>query len=313
MKKAVVTGASGFIGRALTKRLLAEGWTVYAVVRDRDSLAGLEGGLHPVECNFVHYDRLAERIGDEADCFLHFGWAGVSGELGRSVKAQAENIMASAEALEQARRLGTKRFLFAGSSYQYRMEPFGGTYLPKNLYGAAKAAAERLLWAAALADGIAFNAVLFTNVFGVGDRSERSTNVMLKQLLAGRPLRLISGEHLHDWTYIDDAVGGIMAVLEKGEPGKEYYVGSRNPSPFRDIITRVRDVVSPETELRFGAYEDDAYIDYTKIDTDALYRDTGFVCTADFDESIRRTAAWLAEEDDMRKRQKPYHGGGNNL
>ncbi len=297
MRKAIVTGASGFIGGALTERLLADGWTVYAVVRDANTLTELDGDLRPIVCDFARYDHLAELIGNDVDWFLHFAWTGVSGELGRSVKAQTENVMAAAEAIEQARRLHTKKFLFAGSSYQYRMEPAGDAYLPKNLYGAAKAGAERLLWASALADGMAFNTVLFTNVFGVGDRSERSTNAILKKLLAGEPLRLISGEHLHDWTYIDDAVGGVMAVLEKGEPGREYYIGSRSPVPFRDIVTHVRDVISPGAELCFGAYEDDAYIDYSKLDLDALYRDTGYECTADFDESIRRTAAWLNGEN----------------
>lgn len=293
MRRAVVTGASGFIGKALTKKLLADGWTVYAVVRDTSTLVGLCGDLRPVECEFAQYERLAELIGEDVDWFLHFAWAGVSGDLSRNARAQTENVMASAEAMEQAKQLGAKRFLFAGSSYQYRMEPSDGAYLPKNLYGAAKAAAERLLWASTQAEGVAFNTVLFTNVFGVGDCSDRSTNAMLRKLLAGEPLKLISGEHLHDWTYIDDAVGGVLAVLEKGVPGKEYYIGSRNPETFRDIITRVRDVISPGTELLFGAYEDDAYIDYTKIDLDALWRDTGFECTADFDESIRRTANWL--------------------
>ena len=297
MSRAVVTGASGFIGKALTKRLLDDGWTVYAVVRDAQTLAGLKGDLRPVECDFAHYGCLAEKIHEKVDWFLHFGWAGVSGPASRSITAQGENIRASAEAMEQAKRLEAKRFLFAGSSYQYRMEPAGEAFLAKNLYGAAKAAAGRLLWSAAFGGMMQYNSVLFTNVYGVGDRSERSTNTMLRKLLAGEPLRLISGEHLHDWTYIDDAVGGVMAVLESGRAGKEYYIGARELSTFRDIITRARDAVSPETELRFGEYEDRAYIDYGQIDLDALYRDTGFECTSDFEESIKKTAVWLAQED----------------
>lgn len=308
MRRAVVTGAGGFIGHALTKRLLAENWTVYAVTRDKDPLSDLDGDVYPVVCSFAGYDHLAELIGEDVDWFLHFAWSGVSGEKSRSVTAQTENVMASVEAMKQAKRLNAEKFLFAGSSYQYRMEPAGGAYLPKNLYGAAKAAAERLLWAAALANGMAFNTVLFTNVFGVGDRSNRSTNAMLKKMLAGEPLELISGEHLHDWTYIDDAVGGVMAVLEKGGSGKEYYIGSRSPKPFREIVTRARDTVDPETELRFGAFEDDAYIDYAEIDLDALYRDTGYECRSDFEESIRKTADWLTHDDP----DADLHRGGGN-
>ncbi len=299
MKRAVVTGASGFIGKALTNRLLADGWTVYAVVRDEQRLAGIRGELRPVVCDFAHYDRLAERIGERVEWFLHFGWAGVAGEQSRDIVVQAENIRAAAEAMTQAEQLEAKRFLFAGSSYQYRMEPQDGAFLQKNLYGAAKAAARRLLWAASFGTAMRFNTVLFTNVYGVGDRSGRSTNTMLKKMLAGEPLNLISGEHLHDWTYIDDAVDGVMAVLENGRAGKDYYVGARELSTFRDIVTCARDAVSPGTELRFGEYEDKAYIDYGQIDLDALYRDTGFQCRADLAESVQKTARWLLHENEM--------------
>ena len=304
MKKAVVTGASGFIGHALTKRLLAEGWTVYAVVRDVSRMTGLAGDLRPVQCEFAQYRSLAERIGESVDWFLHFGWAGVSGPESRSVTAQGENVRAAAEALEQAKRLGAKRFLFAGSSYQYRMEPAGDAFLAKNLYGAAKAAAGRLLWASSFDGAMQFNTVLFTNVYGEGDRSDRSTNTMLRKLLAGGPLKLISGEHLHDWTYIDDAVDGVMAVLENGRGGKDYYIGSRKLDTFREIITMARDAVSPGAELQFGAYEDKSYIDYAHIDLDALYRDTGFEPVMPLEEGVRRTAAWLGQE---------AIGGGNTF
>ena len=318
MKKAVVTGASGFIGKALTKRLLEAGYQVYAVVRGFNSLENIcTENLTAVVCDFSHYSELSEKIDDDIDVFVHMAWAGVSGAASKDLSVQAENILASVTAIQQANLLGVKKFLFAGSSYQYRMEPVlknGEKYfLPKNIYGAAKTAATRLLYAGALENGIEFNSVLFTNVFGVGDRSKRSTNSMLSQLLAGEALNLISGERLHDWTYIDDAVEGILTVLEKGIDGTSYYIGSRKLKTFQNIITQVRDIVAPTVELRFGHYEDEAFIDYLQIDLERLYRDTGFACQTDFDESIRKTAAWLMEErQDMEKAIKSNMSNNGN-
>ncbi len=302
MKKAVVTGASGFIGKALVKGLLADGIEVWAVATARDKLKEFTSNrLHVTVCDFAHYGELGNMIPHGIDWFCHGAWAGVAGALNRQASVQAENILASVRAMEQAQRLGAKKFLFLGSSYQYRMEPITEngreSFLQGNVYGIAKQAAGRMLRAEAARHGIVFNSVLFTNVFGVGDTSRRSTNTMIGQLLEGKDLQLISGEHLHDWTYIDDAVKGMLAVLDRGVGGAEYYIGSRSPMPFRDIITRVRDIVAPDAALQFGCYEDRAYIDYSQIDLERLYNDTGFECQADFDESIRKTANWLKARD----------------
>lgn len=300
MKKVIVTGASGFIGSALVKKLLKMGCTVYAVVRKPDIFDGFDSErLKPVVCDFSQYDGMAEKISDEIDCFFHFAWAGVAGNDSRKISVQAVNIRAAAAAIEQAKLLGVKEFLFAGSSYQYRMEPVlkNGEefFVRKNLYGLAKGAARNLLWAYAYEHNMRFNSVLFTNVFGIGDRSARSANVFISNLVQGRPLELISGEHLHDWTYIDDAVNGILAVMEHGVEGVDYYIGHRELESFRNIVTCVKDTVSPKSKLYFGHYQDKSYIDYEKIDLERLYQDTGFECTENFEESIKKTAAWLSE------------------
>ena len=146
--------------------------------------------------------------------------------------------------------------------------------------------------------GVEFVGVLFTNIFGVGDRSGRSTNTMLKQLMRGQDLDLIKGDHLYDWTYIDDCVGGIIAAAKRGRNYKVYYVGSRQLRPFREIITEVRDVVCPKSKLNFGMYQDNSWIDYQDIDIYALYNDTGYLPSAIFEDSIKKTVDWLRRIQD---------------
>ena len=55
----------------------------------------------------------------------------------------------------------------------------------------------------------------------------------------------------------------------------------------------MRDIIAPGVELKFGEYKDNQCIDYSKIDLDALYNDTGFECKADFTETMMRTAKWV--------------------
>lgn len=308
-KTAVITGVGGFIGKALARKMLSIGWRVVGVDRSIDLMQSIQDETDskwfvPLECDFSHYNELAAKIGCQAEAFLHFAWQGVSGAESVSLTAQAENVLAAADAMEQAQKLGIKRFLFAGSSYQYRMEQAEESgersFERRNLYGLAKASAATLLRTAASRDGMDFNSVMFTNVFGPGDTSRRSTNTMISKLLDGEPLDLIAGDHPHDWTYIDDAVLGIIAVLEHGVAGRDYYIGSRHPRKFKDIITEVRDVLAPDAELRFGALKDESYIDYSSINLDALYQDTGYECCTEFEDGIRKTAKWVSLTSESR-------------
>ena len=74
---------------------------------------------------------------------------------------------------------------------------------------------------------------------------------------------------------------------------RSYYIGHRKLKTFREIVTAIRDVINPDAELRFGEYEDSLNMDYSYTDLDALYRDTGFECKADFEETIREQADYL--------------------
>ena len=73
MSKYIVTGASGFIGNALTKKLLANGDEVWAIVRSKDKINNLDSEkLHIIEADFTQYSQLSDMIaGKDFDCFFH--------------------------------------------------------------------------------------------------------------------------------------------------------------------------------------------------------------------------------------------------
>lgn len=296
MKKAIVTGAGGFIGGAITEFLLSKGITVYGVDISEKSLEhhfGKENFI-PVIADFTKYEHLHEMIQDDIDVFYHFAWQGY-GKDTQNFDVQIENVIGTENACESAVKIKCKKFVFACSSYEYQKNEVGEKTGYCSVYGAAKTASKAFARATAHRAGLEFCGVIFTNVFGVGDRSSRSTNSIIKQLLQGDNLKSTKGEALYDWSYIDDVVGGLYAVGEKGIDGKEYYVGSNRLRPFKDIISEVRDIIAPNAEIDFGAFNDNAYVDYTDIDIYELYRDTGFYPNCDFRESILKTAEWVKE------------------
>lgn len=298
MKTAIVTGAGGFIGGALTEFLLDKGIAVYGVDISEEALERHNGKLkfHPILADFTKYTCLPEMIGDrDIDLFYHFAWQGY-GKDTQNFDVQIENVIGTERACEAAAKLFCKKFVFACSSYEYQKNEVGDKTGYCSIYGAAKTASKAFARTTAHRAGMAFCGAIFTNVFGVGDRSNRSSNSIIRQLLRGEDLRSTKGYALYDWSYIDDVVGGLYAVGEKGIDGKEYYVGSNRLRPFRDIITEVRDILAPKAKINFGAFADTAYVDYTGIDIYELYRDTGFYPSCDFRESVLKTANWLKKD-----------------
>lgn len=307
MSKHIVTGASGFIGNALTRKLLANGDEVWAIVRSRDKISNLDSeNLHIIEADFTQYKQLSEMIAEkDFDCFFHFAWQGY-GKFTNDFYTQIPNIIYACESAVAAYKLRCKKFVFADSSHEFlkrRDEQEQENFC--SIYGAAKYAARRMCSAILQNGDTQFMGVLFTNVFGVGDHSNRSTNTMLKKLLAGEDLDLTPKDILYDWTYIDDGVAGVLAALKSDKRNKVYYIGNKNVRTLGEIMTDVKDAVAPLAKLRFGKYPDDAFVDYSLVDMEALYCDTGFECKADFKESIMKTVEWLKEQNGEQK-----FGGG---
>lgn len=299
MKRVIVTGANGFIGNALTKKLLDSGAEVWAVVREKDAFARINSmNLHVVLATFDDYSRLPALI-DERDfnAFFHFAWAGYGSQT-NDIAVQSANVLQAGLAAKAAAELRAKRFVFADSSHEYLVslgqdEKCGMC----SIYGAAKRSAQQMCRVICHNNRIDFIGVLFTNIFGVGDKSSRSTNTLVRKLLAGQDLDLVKGDKLYDWTYIDDCVEGVLAAAQSGKSGKVYYVGSERLRPFSEIIREVRDVINPTSKLNFGTYQDNSYIDYSYIDIYELYRDTGYLPTRDFKRAIIMTANWLRTLD----------------
>lgn len=302
MKRAVVTGATGFIGRALTEKLLAQGVEVWAVVRDGAKLDDMRcGSLHVVEADFEQYPYLAEQIDARGfDVCFHLAWNGTWGAPFRDYALQLQNAKAACDMAEQAAKVGCKRFILTSTIVQLEAQRYmlsdEGTPRVSCIYGTAKNTAALLCRIQAGQLGIGWNTAVLSSVYGAGDRSGMIENVLIKSFLAGERPKLATGENRYDCTYVDDVVSGLIAIAEKGAMNRTYYVGHRERQTFRQIVCGMRDALAPNMELQFGGYPDGAPIDYSLIDVDALYNDTGYEPVVSLTEGVRRTAKWIQKQ-----------------
>lgn len=298
MKKVIITGCGGFIGGALTKILLEQGLTVFGVDIAKKQLERFNcfNNFVPVIADFSKYDRIDELIVDRGfDYLIHTAWS-VSGGKGYlnnyyDYTLQNENVQAACIIADKCKALEVKRLVFCNSSYQsMTVEGFNE---PINYYGIAKKSASEYCLAICKRSGVECNIATLTNTYGVGDVSKKAVNNFISKLLNHEKLSLVDGTRKNDWMYIDDTVNGLIAVAESPYSFKYYYVGHKEITTFKEKLLQMKDILGSRSELLFGAYTDETFVDYEQLDAAQLNIDTGFKCKADFKESILKTAEWV--------------------
>lgn len=300
MNKVVITGVTGFIGGSLAKKLLSENVTVYGVDIDTPKLDDFKSNDNfiPVIASFEEYEKLPEMINDdEVDVFYHFAWAGGFTVAIRDYKLQMQNAGYAGDALVAAKKIGCKKFVYAGTYNQFEIQNFLSSqeFEPRYtcIYATGKTAASLICRTLAFNLGIEYSAGLIPMPYGEGNYSKQLVNVVVDSLNKGIAPKLVEGNNTYDLIYIGDLVDALIAIGEKGKDQHEYYVGHRKLKTFKELMIDIRNVIAPEVELKFGEYKDAQKIDYSQIDLDALYNDTGFECKAEFVETMRRTSEWV--------------------
>lgn len=297
MKTAIITGANGFLGFALTKKLLALGFRVYGISTTGDKFSSLEGDFHPVIADFASYEEVTEQITTEqVDVLFHCGWMGATPQEYQNYQLQVENLRVIPALVRMAKEKKCKKIINIASCYAQKCVTIEGEVSQDSLYGIVKESFDKLLKLQCIQEKIGYNGVFFCVLFGIGDHSNRIVNLFIKTAMEKKTPVLVEGNYLFDFVYIDDAVEGVLSIYEKGKPYKPYYLGSRTLKTFKEYITALFQAVEPSISLEFGGYPDTSLIDYSKFDTEALYEDTGFVCQCDFKESIIKTKNWLEEQ-----------------
>lgn len=303
MKTAIVTGASGFVGGAVLRELLAHDYRVYAVIREgRETTLPDNANCIPVFCDLADISSLVEKIpaGEQA-VFIHLSWAGVSPAQRTDTVLQLKNVQASVECLRVAKMLGCSRFIGAGSIME--QETLAATLAQDcrpgmgYVYGAAKLAAHSMCKSLAAQSCIDFIWVTLTNIYGIGDRSQRMVNTSILKCLHGETPQFTAATQHYDFVYIDDASCAFRLIAEKGIPFRNYLIGSGNARPLREFLLEMQAAVAPQMEFIFGI------VPFTGVDlapsvfdTSLTMHDTGFRAKISFAEGCRRLSQWWKTE-----------------
>ncbi|MDO5559660.1 MAG: NAD(P)-dependent oxidoreductase [Oscillospiraceae bacterium] len=299
-KTAVITGATGMLALALMRRLISEGYYIYAVARpDSPRIADIPESdmITTVKCDMHNYKNLSSMINSCCDIFFHFAWEGTSGNARNDMALQTRNIRASAEAVSAAAELGCQVFLGAGSQAEYGRKECAVTpdmpAFPENGYGMAKLCAGQMTRLMCKEKGIKHIWCRIFSVYGPYDGNQTMIMSSVRKLIDGGTPCFTPAEQMWDYLYCDDAAAALYLAAVKGRDGHVYCVGSGEVRMLRDYITELRDRTDPAAQIEIGAvpYSENQVM-YLCADITSLKEDTGFIPQYSFSRGISATIEW---------------------
>ena len=300
MKKALITGANGFIGSKLVKKLITNGIEVIAL--DHEGCNGnIPDGARFIPLDLSESSMLPEIVPDrDIDVIYHMAWSGSSGTSRADYVIQTNNIKCTCDVIKMAAEMGIKRFVGAGTIAQMDCIAYIGENgaAPNDIscYGSAKLAAQYMSKAIANAFHIEHIWCLISNIYGVGDTTMNFVNFAAKKMLSGEHVSFTAAEQNRDFTYIDDTIKGLYLCGKSGTPNFTYYIGSGKARQLKEYIKIIRDTIDPRISLSFGEVPfNGKSLPMEAYDCHQTEADTGYHAEIDFEDGTRRTVEWLQE------------------
>ena len=317
-KTILVTGAAGFIGFHLSKRLLSRGYRVagvdslndyYDPALKRARLAELtafdrfsftEGDLAENE--------LVERLFAEAkpDVVVHLAaQAGVRYSIENPRAYIESNIVGFFNVLEAVRHNPVSHFLYASSSSVYGNRdktPFSvedRVDKPISLYAATKKSDELFAYTYAHLYGVPATGLRFFTVYGPFGRPDMAYYKFTKAILEGRSIDVYNnGDMLRDFTYIDDVTSCIESMLfsppkpdETGAPYAVYNIGNNNPVKLIDFIRAIESALGKTASLNYLPMQA-GDVEKTYADITSTQRDFGFSPKTQIADGLQQFVNW---------------------
>ncbi|GAC1556799.1 MAG: NAD(P)-dependent oxidoreductase [Herpetosiphon sp.] len=293
MKRVLLTGGSGFIGRHATQPLLDAQYEIHAVssvARSGDSVIWHRADL-------LDSRSTTELVREIAPThLLHFAWYAVPGAYWRS----PENfrwVGASLHLLNAFAEYGGKRVVMAGTCAEYdwtygHCSEAHTPLMPTTPYGVCKHALQLMLAAHASNAGLcsAWGRIFF--LYGPHEHPNRLVASVIRSLLAGEAARCSHGNQVRDFLHVQDVADAFVSLLESGVTGP-VNIASGQPTTIKDVVGMIAERLGQRSLVQLGVIDAPANDPRMLVaDVGRLRDEVGWHQMRSLERGIDDTIAW---------------------
>jgi len=254
MKKVLVTGASGFIGRHALPALSAKGYEVHAVDLNIPKDGKKEVFWH--KADLLDAGQVSAAMSDiKPDMLLHFAWYAVPKKYWTSLE-NPRWVDASFALLQRFYSEGGRRAVMAGTCAEYdwkfeKCSEFTTPLKPSTLYGRCKKSLWEMSDAFSKETGLssAWGRIFF--LYGPYEHPDRLVPLVINSLLQGKPCALSHGSQIRDFLYVEDVASGFVALLESDVRGP-VNIASGQPAAVKEIVCKIGEKLRRPDLIRLG-------------------------------------------------------------
>jgi len=330
--KVLVTGSAGFIGSALSLKLLERGHTVIGIDNHNDyydpKLKEDRLARHLDHENYSHFRENIENREILSEIFEDSKFdvvanlaaqAGVRYSLENPYAYIDTNLKGFGNILEESRRNKVKHVVYASSSSVYGLntkQPYSthqAVNHPISLYAATKKANELMAHTYSHLYDLPTTGLRFFTVYGPYDRPDMALQKFTRNILGNRPIQIFNyGKHKRDFTYIDDIIEGVVRVIDNvpkqnptwdaempdpsfsSAPYRLYNIGRNKPEELMLYINSLEKYLGLEADKELLPLQPGDVPD-TYADVDDLVNDLKYKPSVSVDDGVRRFVTWYKE------------------
>lgn len=324
-KRYLVTGGCGFIGSAMTQRLLrlpkTEVINLDKLTYSASLKSLLEFNKNPrhlhLKIDLADAQTVSKAIDDyRPDVIIHL-----------AAESHVDNSISQPDPFIQSNIIGTYNLLTAALNLWQKSTPHlrfhhvstdevfgslgdGGSfsetsnYAPNSPYSASKAAADHLVSAWHKTYGLPVTLSQCSNNYGPHQHHEKLIPTVIRSCLQGHPIPVYgTGHNIRDWVHVDDHVDALLTILEKGKISENYMIGGETELKNIDLVHQICDYMdthypaSTSYKDLITFVDDRLGHDYRySADISKIQHDLGWRPTTFFDEGIAKTIRWHVKD-----------------
>jgi len=293
--RALVTGASGFIGRHLCSGLVEKDFEVHAVSRheQKDKTNGISWRKADLSV-FSEVEEVVNSV--RPDLIFHLaGEVTGTRKLEYIVPTFQANLASTVYLMTKAAGLGCERFILTGSLEE--PDP-GAPAVPSSPYAAAKWSASgyaRMFWELYR---LPVSIARLFMVYGPAQRDiSKLVPFVILSLLKGEAPKLSSGQRAVDWIYVEDVVDGLVMMADApGIEGRTVELGSGHLVTIRQVVEEITRLIGSQARPLFGALPERPMEQVRVADVEDSYRKIAWKPKTSLTSGLRQTIDWYSSQ-----------------